>query len=229
MDHWAFYPILDLLYYGFLNEGADGESAFDPDYLEFKAEVGFNFPPEYLRYKDFFRTTLNLRVYKHNFSFNETGKVELDIIAIGNIESDYSNKTKYNILESKEIATLRKVATFFSENLNIETQEQFYSKVSELDSEIEKIVGNQSTYEDLIFRSYENDKFLYRIRKPYQNILDGISKKFKNIIYLDMKSAISRTDYLDHCHPLPEGQKKLAKLNRRQILSAPVIILQWKE
>ena len=27
-----------------------------------------------------------------------------------------------------------------------------------------------------------------------------------------MKSAISRTDYLDHCHPLPEGQKKLAKL-----------------
>tara|TARA_B100001121_G_scaffold125751_2_gene110201 strand:- start:12318 stop:14312 length:1995 start_codon:yes stop_codon:yes gene_type:complete len=79
-------------------------------------------------------------------------------------------------------------------------------------AQIEKIVGNQSTYEDLIFRSYENDKFLYRIRKPYQNILDGISKKFKNIIYLDMKSAISRTDYLDHCHPLPEGQKKLAKL-----------------
>ena len=79
-------------------------------------------------------------------------------------------------------------------------------------AQIEKKIGNQSKYEDLIFRSYENDKFLYRIRKPYQNVLDSISKKFNNIIYLDMKSVISHTDYLDHCHPLPEGQKKLAKL-----------------
>ncbi len=151
--------ILDLLYYGFLKEGIDGESSFDPDYLEFKAEVGFNFSSRYAKYKDFFRTVLNLRVYKHNFSFNETGKVELDIIAIGNIESDYSNKTKYNILESSRTQELRKTLEFFLQAKNFQTEKNFNLKKEEQDSSIKKIIDE-----------YEKEsKYAIKEQKDYED------------------------------------------------------------
>lgn len=99
--------IIDLLYYGFLDRGEDANMQYDQEYLQFKAEVGFNFPSSYQKYNNFFKTTLHLSVYKHNFSFNSSGQVELDIIAIGNIEADFSNKTKYNILEVEEVKKIK--------------------------------------------------------------------------------------------------------------------------
>lgn len=112
--------ILDLLYYGFLNtekqkKGGDPEiqSSIDPDYLEFRAELGFNFSNFYKDYERYFKTSLTLRVFKHNFNFDETGKVELEITAIGNIESDFSNKIKYNILENQKTKLLVKAIKFF--------------------------------------------------------------------------------------------------------------------
>lgn len=112
--------ILDLLYYGFLNtekQKKDGDpeiqSSIDPDYLEFRAELGFNFSNFYKDYERYFKTSLTLRVFKHNFNFDETGKVELEITAIGNIESDFSNKVKHNILENQETKLLVKAIKFF--------------------------------------------------------------------------------------------------------------------
>lgn len=115
--------ILDLLYYGFLNSEKDSQkkqednklqtvSTNETDYMEFKAELGFNFSEIYSQYNDYFKTNLNLRVYKHNFNFDQSGKVELEIIAIGNIESDFSNKVKHNILEKNEIRILKKAMEF---------------------------------------------------------------------------------------------------------------------
>lgn len=114
--------ILDLLYYGFLpdsgkqegaiNQSIANEDVYNPDYLEFKAEVGFSLPSTYQEYEQYFKTLLDLRVYKHNFTFKESGNVELDITAIGNIESSYSNKVNYNILEIEDI---RKIQMFIKE------------------------------------------------------------------------------------------------------------------
>jgi outer membrane lipoprotein SlyB len=119
--------ILDLLYYGFLNNEKDSKkkqednklqtvSTNETDYMEFKAELGFNFSEIYSQYNDYFKTNLNLRVYKHNFNFDQSGKVELEIIAIGNIESDFSNKVRHNILEREEVRVLKR-ATEFIKNL----------------------------------------------------------------------------------------------------------------
>lgn len=115
--------ILDLLYYGFLNNEKDSQkkqednklqtvSTNETDYMEFKAELGFNFSQIYSQYNDYFKTNLNLRVYKHNFNFDQSGKVELDIVAIGNIESDFSNKVKHNILEKEEVRVMNRAVDF---------------------------------------------------------------------------------------------------------------------
>jgi hypothetical protein len=110
--------ILDLLYYGFIQDPNKQENTtsnsptptdeYEPGYLEFKAEVGFNLPSYYQQYEEYFKTTLNLTVHRHNFTFKESGMVELDITAIGNIENSYSNKVNYNILESENIKLLNK-------------------------------------------------------------------------------------------------------------------------
>lgn len=127
--------IIDLLYYGFLDRGKDANMQYDQEYLQFKAEVGFNFPSSYDKYKDFFKTTLHLSVYKHNFSFSDTGKVELDIIAIGNIEADFSNKTKYNILEVEEVKKIKATIECLYEMSKMTVEEDVKNYLASIDKE----------------------------------------------------------------------------------------------
>jgi hypothetical protein len=58
--------------------------------------------------------------------------------------------------------------------------------------------------------SFEADTSLYRVRSPYVNAIDSLLKKHSFVKYVDMYSLISDEYYLDHCHPLPAGQKILA-------------------
>lgn len=127
--------IIDLLYYGFLDRGKDANMQYDQEYLQFKAEVGFNFPSSYDKYKNFFKTTLHLSIYKHNFSFSDTGKVELDIIAIGNIEADFSNKTKYNILEVEEVKKLKATIECLYEMSKMTVEEDVKNYLASIDKE----------------------------------------------------------------------------------------------
>ena len=142
--------ILDLLYYGFLedskkqedttNPSDANEDVFESDYLEFKAEVGFSLPAIYQEYEEYFKTLLDLRVYKHNFTFKESGNVELDITAIGNLESSYSNKIKYNILETEKI---KKIQAFIKDLNNIKN----------MSGNVEKKTGRLNQ----VFDKYRND------------------------------------------------------------------------
>lgn len=144
--------ILDLLYYGFLNNEKDSKknenenkdqivTTNEPDYMEFKAELGFNFSESYQRYSDYFKTNLNLRVYKHNFNFDQSGKVELEIVAIGNIESDFSNKVKYNILESEKVKNLVRALEFFNKLKTLKSQEAMANTIALLQRQ-NKVVYN---------------------------------------------------------------------------------------
>ncbi len=59
--------------------------------------------------------------------------------------------------------------------------------------------------------AYEADKSMYRIRQPYQGVIDRIAAKFSNINIIDLEKIVSDNDYVDHCHPLPEAQKSIAR------------------
>lgn len=77
-------------------------------------------------------------------------------------------------------------------------------------AQIAKKEGIKGDFIKKLKESYENDYFLYRIRSPYQIALEEIYNEEKFIKYIDLDKLLLDEDYLDHCHPLPSGQKKLA-------------------
>ena len=50
----------------------------------------------------------------------------------------------------------------------------------------------------------------YRIRQKYKNKLEEIKKENREVDYINMSQMIKQSHFIDHCHPLPEGQKMLA-------------------
>lgn len=77
-------------------------------------------------------------------------------------------------------------------------------------AKISKIRSNDEAYRNLLVESYEADASLYRVRKPYISAIDRIASDFPATRIVNMKELIPETLYLDHCHPLPEGQVILA-------------------
>jgi hypothetical protein len=81
---------------------------FDPADQLIKAEVGYSLPTEYKqKYEKYFKTTLSLFLHKHNFTFHENGRVDLDITYIANIENEFGNPVKWNILSPEEVRILQ--------------------------------------------------------------------------------------------------------------------------
>ena len=88
-------------------------------------------------------------------------------------------------------------------------------------AQTKKVCSDQKGYSDFLLKSFESDESLYRIRLPYIQVLDKLSQRFPSVIVVDMEDEVSDDLYLDHCHPLPEGQvtisnaimEKLSKLN----------------
>jgi lysophospholipase L1-like esterase len=73
------------------------------------------------------------------------------------------------------------------------------------------ISGRSVECVDFLSQSYEADSSLYRIRRPYLDALDQLSHKYSSCIWtLDLQDLLSDEGFVDHCHPLPEGQKKIA-------------------
>jgi hypothetical protein len=77
-------------------------------------------------------------------------------------------------------------------------------------SQIKKNQGDQQEAKRLMKESFESDTSLYRIRNPYIQAIDALAKKYPYVKIVDMYELISDNYYLDHCHPLPEGQYILA-------------------
>jgi hypothetical protein len=78
-------------------------------------------------------------------------------------------------------------------------------------AQINMRLGKNKEANHLLLKSYEVDKSLYRVRKPYIDSLDRLISKYKNIEIIDMVSSMPDHFYLDHCHLLPEGQHVLAE------------------
>jgi len=74
----------------------------------------------------------------------------------------------------------------------------------------EKRCGKTGDFERLLEESYQADDSLYRIRAPYLEALERIERKHSSIRVLDMQSVVPDHLFVDHCHPLSQGQRKLA-------------------
>jgi hypothetical protein len=76
---------------------------------------------------------------------------------------------------------------------------------------IEKEENNiKKSLENLEY-SYESDTYMYRIRKPYQDVLSKIINEEK-VLSIDLEKYIKDFHFQDHCHLLPSGQILLSKV-----------------
>lgn len=77
-------------------------------------------------------------------------------------------------------------------------------------AQLQKKCGEQEKYSRLLVDSYESDDSLYRIRSPYLCAIDRLIGKYPSAKVIDMSDIVPDALYLDHCHPLPEGQARMA-------------------
>lgn len=80
-----------------------------------------------------------------------------------------------------------------------------------------KSCGDKEKYASFLADSYESDDSLYRIRSPYLDALDRLAGRYPSVRVMDMSTTVPDTLYLDHCHPLPEGQARMANEIRRNL------------
>jgi lysophospholipase L1-like esterase len=78
-------------------------------------------------------------------------------------------------------------------------------------AEICRMRGDNEKYQKYLAESYEADCSMYRIREPYLKALDNISMLHgKNVGFIDIAQFIDDDLYVDHTHPLKEGQQQIA-------------------
>ena len=84
-------------------------------------------------------------------------------------------------------------------------------------AQIQKSFSENEKYSCLLVDSYEADDSLYRIRAPYLQALDRLTARHPSVRVVDMSAIVPDALYLDHCHPLPEGQARVADEIRRNL------------
>lgn len=74
-----------------------------------------------------------------------------------------------------------------------------------------RLWGDHGKYRQYLGESYEADHSMYRIRSPYLAAIDRISARFKKDVHIvDLSDFIEDNLYVDHTHPLKEGQERIA-------------------
>lgn len=137
--------LLDLLYPPTKKKNDEAKfsqdpSTFEPEQMFIKADVGWNMPYGYEEYEKFFKTSLYLHLYKHNFTFHDSGKVELSLTYIGNIETIFNDKTKYDILASQQMTAVSRLKTALEQIINVPKTDT--ATLISLAAEIQKAAGS---------------------------------------------------------------------------------------
>lgn len=84
---------------------------------------------------------------------------------------------------------------------------------------IEHSHGDTDAPSILLQESYEADKSMYRVRDPYKQAVDRIGNRYSNTSVIDLREFLSDNCFVDHCHPLPVHQKKIADAVREHLSS----------
>jgi lysophospholipase L1-like esterase len=78
-------------------------------------------------------------------------------------------------------------------------------------AQLSRIRGDEERYRRLLQESLDADSSMYRIRTPYLEAIDRIAAHRNGEAHVvDMSSFIEDELYVDHTHPLPEGQIRIA-------------------
>jgi hypothetical protein len=74
---------------------------------------------------------------------------------------------------------------------------------------IAKAKGQYQKYNVQLEQAYENDKFMYRIRNPYRDVLNNLATRYR-LPLLDVGDITTDESFVDHCHLLPEFHQKIS-------------------
>lgn len=78
-------------------------------------------------------------------------------------------------------------------------------------AQLSSMTGRIDEYARLLSESYEADISLYRIRRPYLDVLDDLGRKYSSGAWtLDLHRVLDDECFVDHTHALPEGQEQIA-------------------
>lgn len=85
-------------------------------------------------------------------------------------------------------------------------------------SQIYRLKKEYGKYEKYLKLAYEADQTVYRIKKPYLDVLDELGGKYKNhLTVIDLRESCNKNDFVDYCHLIPDAHLKLAKVLSRKI------------
>jgi tetratricopeptide (TPR) repeat protein len=74
-----------------------------------------------------------------------------------------------------------------------------------------RMLGNENKYVKYLHASREADVSMYRIRSPYLDVIDRVSSQYKEKLdVIDVGAFVNDDMFVDHTHPLYEGQEKIA-------------------
>ena len=155
-----------------------------------------------------------LKALKEHENLNFNKAIEgYEKILLSNNELKMSQE--YPILVANNIAVVKAQKRLFLEAeyiLNLLLKENYARKeiIYYNLSQISYLKNNNTEYLKYKKLSYENDTSLYRIRQKYKNKLEEIKKENREVDYINMSQMIKQSHFIDHCHPIPEGQKMLA-------------------
>lgn len=99
-------------------------------------------------------------------------------------------------------------------------------------AEIYRVRGDKEKYRYYHAESYEADNSMYRIRSPYLAAIDRVSDRFgKGVHLVNIASFIEDHLYVDHTHPLKEGQERIAgrvinHLNKRGLAGNSIALVR---
>lgn len=78
-------------------------------------------------------------------------------------------------------------------------------------AQLKRLRGDEEGHERLLQESRDADCSMYRIRTPYLEAIDRVAARLNGrACVIDMATFIEDALYVDHTHPLPEGQERLA-------------------
>ena len=77
-------------------------------------------------------------------------------------------------------------------------------------SMVSRMRGDEDEFSQRFEDAYEADGSMYRIRESYKNAVDRLASRFKGVKLVDMREIVHDEDFVDHCHPLPYAQDKIA-------------------
>lgn len=91
-------------------------------------------------------------------------------------------------------------------------------------AQLARLNGEDAIAHSMLMKAYETDLSMYRIRHPYREKIATIAAEFSNITRLiDQQALVSDEEFIDHCHPMPMAQRRLANAVAKEMNNLGIV------